>query len=68
MLQEKPEPIDNAVDEMIRWVMPVRHFMRHAQQDYVLGKTQIRAGDGPLMSYLSANRDDAVSPIRYAST
>ena len=67
MLQEKPELIDNAVDEMIRWVTPVRHFMRYAQEDYVLGKTRIRAGDGLLMSYLSANRDDAVfsDPFRF---
>jgi cytochrome P450 len=59
-LQEDPRRIDNAVDEMIRWVSPVRHFMRHAQEDYLLGSTRIRAGERLLLSYLSGNRDDAV--------
>lgn len=59
--------LPNAVDEMIRWVSPVRHFMRQAQADYVLGDTRIGAGDWLLLSYLSANRDDAVfdEPFRF---
>jgi len=66
-LQAEPALIPNAVDEMIRWVTPVRHFMRHAQQDYVLGKTRIRSGDHLLISYLSANRDESVfeEPFRF---
>ena len=61
-LQEDPRLIDNAVDEIIRWVTPVRHFMRYAQEDYVLGGTAIRAGERVLLSYLSANHDEAVFP------
>jgi cytochrome P450 len=59
--------IDNAVEEMIRWVSPVRHFLRHAQEDYVLRGKQIRKGDALLMSYLSANRDEEVfaDPFRF---
>jgi len=66
-LREDPRLVDNAVDEIIRWVTPVRHFMRHAQQDYRLGATQFRAGDRLLLSYLSANRDEAVfdEPFRF---
>ena len=47
---------------MIRWVTPVRHFMRYAQEDRVLGGTPIRKGERLLLSYLSANRDEAVFP------
>jgi cytochrome P450 len=67
LLQEEPRLIDNAVDEMIRWVSPVRGFLRHAQVDYRLGGTRIRAGDRLLMSYPSANRDEAVfeDPFRF---
>ena len=36
--------IDNAVEEMIRWVTPVRHFLRHAQEDYVLRGVQLAQG------------------------
>lgn len=59
-LQRDPAGIDNAVEEMIRWVTPVRHFMRWAQEDTVLRGKRIAKGDGLLMSYLSANRDEEV--------
>jgi cytochrome P450 len=66
-LQADPSLLPNAVDEIIRWVSPVRHFMRRVQQDYVLGDTQLRTGDWLLLSYLSANRDDTVfeDPFRF---
>ena len=59
-LQRDPAGIDNAVEEMIRWVTPVRHFMRFAQEDTVLRGKKIAKGDELLMSYLSANRDEEV--------
>ncbi len=67
LLQQDPTLIDNAVDEIIRIATPVRHFLRHAQQDYELGGKQIRKGDRLLMSYLSANRDETVfdDPFRF---
>jgi cytochrome P450 len=67
LLQQHPDLIDNAVEEMIRWVTPVRHFMRFAQEDYTLRGRKIKAGDGLLMSYLSANRDEEVfeHPFRF---
>jgi len=66
-LREDPSLIPNAVQEMIRWVSPVRHFMRQAQQAYVLDGTRIAAGDWLLLSYLSANRDADVfeDPFRF---
>jgi len=66
-MKDDPSLIDNAVDEMIRWVTPVRHFMRHAQEDYVLGSTRLKKGDRLLLSYLSANRDETVfeEPFRF---
>jgi cytochrome P450 len=66
-LKDDPSRIPNAVNEMIRWVTPVRHFMRQAQADYRLGDVQLRQGDWLLLSYLSANRDDTVftDPFRF---
>lgn len=66
-LQGDPEKIPNAVNEIIRWVTPVRHFMRQAQADYRLGDVELKAGDWLMMSYLSANRDEAVfaDPMRF---
>ncbi len=66
-LRTDPSLIPNAVDEIIRWMSPVRHFMRQAQGDYVLGDTRLAAGDWLLLSYLSANRDETVfdDPFRF---
>ena len=66
-LRADPSLIPNAVDEIIRWMSPVRHFMRQAQGDYVLGDTRLAAGEWLLLSYLSANRDETVfeEPFRF---
>jgi cytochrome P450 len=66
-LQRDPSGIDNAVEEMIRWVTPVRHFLRYAEEEYVLRGKRIAKGDALLMSYLSANRDEEVftDPFRF---
>lgn len=66
-LQADPGLIDGAVEEMIRWVTPVRHFMRYAQEDAVVGDRPIRKGERVLLSYLSGNRDEAVfdDPFRF---
>lgn len=67
LLRRDPSLIDNAVEEMIRWVTPVRHFLRQAREDYVLRDTRIAAGDWLMLVYLSANRDDTVfeDPYRF---
>ncbi|MCB0997226.1 MAG: cytochrome P450 [Acidimicrobiales bacterium] len=59
-LQAEPELINNAADEIVRWISPVKHFMRTAQQDYTLGGQDIARGDWLLLSYPSANRDERV--------
>lgn len=66
-LQQDPSLLGNAVEEMIRWVTPVRHFLRQARRDYTLRGTRIAEGDWLMLVYLSANRDDAVfaDPYRF---
>lgn len=66
-LAEDPSLAVNAAEEMIRWTAPVRHFLRYAQQDTVVGGQEIPAGDRVLLSYLSANRDESVfdSPMEF---
>ena len=59
-LQERPELVASAVDEMVRWVSPVKHFFRTATEDYELRGKAIKSGDHLLMSYPSANRDEEV--------
>ncbi|WP_067800877.1 cytochrome P450 [Actinomadura formosensis] len=66
-LREKPELMPLAVDEMIRWVTPVKEFMRTAAEDCELRGVTIRRGDAVLLSYPSANRDEDVfdDPFRF---
>jgi cytochrome P450 len=59
-LRADPALIPSAVDEMIRWTTPVRHFARTATEDATIGGQAIKAGDLFLLSYPSANRDEAV--------
>ncbi len=59
-VQDNPGVIPRAVDEAIRWVSPVKHFMRYATEDYTLRGKSIREGDPLMMLYPSGNRDDEV--------
>jgi cytochrome P450 len=66
-LRSDPTLMNTAVDEMIRWVTPVKHFMRTATVDYTLRDTTIEAGQSVLLSYPSGNRDEDafVDPFRF---
>jgi cytochrome P450 len=66
-LQSDPSLLGTAVDEMIRWTSPVKHFMRTATADYDVRGTTVRAGQDVLLSYWSANRDEEVfaDPFRF---
>lgn len=59
-LRRDPSLVTTAADEIIRWVTPVRHFMRTATRDYELSGVTIKAGESLLLSYPSANRDEDV--------
>jgi cytochrome P450 len=52
-----PELIPALVNEGLRWVSPVKHFVREAGQDYLLSGQQIARGDRLMLLYQSANRD-----------
>jgi cytochrome P450 len=52
--------LPNAVEEMVRWVTPVKHFMRTAMEDYPLRGQTLKAGDGLALFYWSGNRDEEV--------
>jgi cytochrome P450 len=56
-----------ATEEMIRWVTPVKEFMRTARKDTTVRGVPIAAGESVLLSYASANRDEDVfdDPFRF---
>lgn len=57
-LRENPELMPLAVDEMIRWVTPVKEFMRTATADTEIRGVSIAEGESVLLSYPSGNRDE----------
>ena len=59
-LQDNPEYMGTAIDEVIRWVTPVRHFMRTATEDVEVSGKTIKAGESAILWYPSANRDEDV--------
>ncbi|NQE60666.1 cytochrome P450 [Caulobacter sp. RHG1] len=55
-----PSLIPGLIEESIRWVTPVKHFMRTATADTELAGKKIAKGDWLFLSYPSGNRDEAV--------
>ncbi|MGH3541109.1 MAG: cytochrome P450 [Mycobacterium sp.] len=56
-----------ATEEMIRWVTPVKEFMRTATADTSVRGVRLAKGESVYLSYVSANRDEEVfdDPMRF---
>jgi cytochrome P450 len=59
-LRADPAAMPGAAEEMLRWWTPVMTFRRTATADCELAGQRIRAGDKVVVSFTSANRDEAV--------
>jgi cytochrome P450 family 142 subfamily A polypeptide 1 len=55
-----PDARPGAVEEMLRWVSPLKNMVRTATRDVVFGGQQIHEGDELMLLYPSANRDESV--------
>jgi cytochrome P450 family 142 subfamily A polypeptide 1 len=61
-LVENPALVPTAVEEMLRWISPIKNMNRTATRDVELRGERIRAGDKVLLLYPSANRDEREFP------
>lgn len=59
-LQENPERLPLAVEEMLRWTCPLHYFRRTATRDIQIRGQAIKEGDRVVMLYSSANFDEDV--------
>jgi cytochrome P450 len=59
-LRADPVLLPTAVEEMLRWWTPVMTFRRTATSECELGARRIHVGDKVVVSFTSANRDEAV--------
>jgi cytochrome P450 len=66
-LRDDPALLPTAAEEMIRWVTPVKEFMRTAAADTEVRGVPVRQGQAVLLSYPSANRDEEIfdDPFRF---
>ena len=59
-LQDHPELVESAVEEVVRWTSPVNYMKRTAAVDTVIRGQEIAKGDSVVLFYASANRDEDV--------
>jgi cytochrome P450 family 142 subfamily A polypeptide 1 len=69
LLAADPSARPAAVEEMLRWVTPIKNMVRTATRDVELRGQPIAEGDELMLLYPSANRDEDVfdDPFRFDS-
>jgi cytochrome P450 len=70
LLKDNPQLMGTATEEMIRWVTPVKEFMRTATADTEVRDVPIAKGESVYLAYVSGNRDEEVfdDPFRFDVT
>jgi cytochrome P450 family 142 subfamily A polypeptide 1 len=66
-LLDDPSRLPGAVEEMLRWVSPIKNMARTVVEDMEFRGEQMEAGQKLLLLYPSANRDEEVfdDPFRF---
>jgi cytochrome P450 family 142 subfamily A polypeptide 1 len=66
-LVDDPSGIPVAVEEMLRWVTPIKNMARTATEDVEIRGRKVAKGEKVLLLYPSANRDEEVfdDPFRF---
>jgi cytochrome P450 family 142 subfamily A polypeptide 1 len=57
-LVDDPALLPSALEEMLRWVSPIKNMARTVTREVELAGRQLHAGDRALLLYESANFDD----------
>lgn len=60
LLVDRPELLDSAIEEILRWASPVMYFRRNVTEDLDYKGHQLKAGEKVSIWYVSANRDEDV--------
>ena len=60
MLRSDLSLMPGFLEESVRWSSPVKHFMRSAAQETKFAGQQMAQNDWVMLSYHSANRDEAI--------
>ncbi len=65
LLQERPELLPTAIEEMLRWTSVTMHFRRTATTDVELHGKRIRAGDKVVLWWIAGDFDERRFPDPY---
>jgi len=67
LLADQPEMPSTAVEELLRWVTPIKNMSREVTEDVELHGQVLEKGQKVILMYPSANRDDEVfeDPYRF---
>ena len=57
-LQDNPELMESAINEMLRYVTPTTNFVRTTRVDSEIGGVAVQAGDDVCIHFCAANRDE----------
>ncbi|CAL9499842.1 cytochrome P450 [Streptomyces sp. enrichment culture] len=60
LLCERPQLVDGAIEELVRYDMPLRGLMRRVTKPVELSGVKLGPGDELMVVYQSANRDETV--------
>jgi len=60
VLRDDPAAIEVAVEELLRWVSPIKNMARTVTRDLELGGQTLHEGEQVILMYPSANRDASV--------
>jgi cholest-4-en-3-one 26-monooxygenase len=60
ILTDDPSAIDTGIEELLRWVSPIKNMARTVTRDIELRGQQLREGDQLMLVYPAANRDEEV--------
>jgi cholest-4-en-3-one 26-monooxygenase len=60
VLRDEPDAIDIGVEELLRWVSPIKNMSRTVTREHEVDGQTLREGDQVILMYPSANRDPAV--------
>jgi cytochrome P450 family 142 subfamily A polypeptide 1 len=65
-LAADPARLDTGVEELLRWVSPIKNMSRTATRDVQIRDQELRQGDQLILLYPSANRDEVFDdPFRF---
>jgi cytochrome P450 len=59
LVRDDPSLVEQCVEECIRYVSPVKHFMRTAHRDVEVAGRRFHEGDRFMLNFPSANRDES---------